>query len=356
MMSSRAHRPPLARVARELAVVAHEEVVARRNRPGRPVLGVASRDRDVGLGELLAVDEDDAVALGPGLSRQRDQPLDVGAACAAAASRERRGREDDDVAAARLAEVVDEPVREHAVGDPRLAAVRRPGAVERRLHRRGRDPVRVHHPLLDAEDDRDGERRSSAASRRRSAGGAADGGAGPSQRLDEPLGDADPPGLEVDVEHARLDERERDAGVELEHVVRRIRARPPRPCRAAGRRPRRPRDRRAGRRSRRPPRARGAPHAAAAAPSPRSTGRSSRSASRPPPTRLAATTTRRLAAGRQTVSPTASRSLGRSTTNEPSSPCGRPTRPSPTHSGPLPTSALIPNHPQGVPRDPLRSG
>src|SRR5205085_6651448 len=69
--------------------------------------------------------------------------------------------EDDDLAAVRVAEVVDEPVGEHTVGEARPAAHARPGAVQRRLHRRGRDSVRVDDVELHREDDpdrtRDGE-------------------------------------------------------------------------------------------------------------------------------------------------------------------------------------------------------
>ena len=55
----------------------------------------------------------------------------------------------------RRAEVVDEAIREHAVGEPRLAAGSGPRAVERRLHRRRRDPVRIDDERLDREHDRD---------------------------------------------------------------------------------------------------------------------------------------------------------------------------------------------------------
>ena len=67
-----------------------------------------------------------------------------------------RRLEDDHVAARRVAEVVEEAIREHAIGEARLAAGRRTRAVERRLHRRRRDAVRVDDPRLDREDDRDG--------------------------------------------------------------------------------------------------------------------------------------------------------------------------------------------------------
>ena len=63
--------------------------------------------------------------------------------------------EHDDVPALRITEVVDEPVREHSVRESRLAPRRRARAVERRLHRRGRDAVGIDHPRLDREHDRD---------------------------------------------------------------------------------------------------------------------------------------------------------------------------------------------------------
>ena len=89
------------------------------------------------------------------LAGQADQPLHEGAARTAADPRGRRRHEDDDLASLRLAKVVDQPVREHAVGEARLAAVRGLRAVERGLHRRRRDPVRIDDPRLDREHDRD---------------------------------------------------------------------------------------------------------------------------------------------------------------------------------------------------------
>ena len=68
---------------------------------------------------------------------------------------ERRRRENDDLAAVRVAEAVDQPVREHPVGEACLAAGAGPRAVQRRLHRRRRDPVRVDDVPLDQEHDHD---------------------------------------------------------------------------------------------------------------------------------------------------------------------------------------------------------
>jgi len=72
----------------------------------------------------------------------------------------RRRVEDDDVAALRAAELVADAAGEHPVGAAEQPACgetaeARPRAVERRLHRARRDPVRVDHPLLDREDDQD---------------------------------------------------------------------------------------------------------------------------------------------------------------------------------------------------------
>ena len=52
--------------------------------------------------------------------------------------------------------MVEEPVREHSVGVARLTAGLGAGAVQRRLHRRRRDAVRVDDERLDEQHDRDG--------------------------------------------------------------------------------------------------------------------------------------------------------------------------------------------------------
>src|SRR6266436_5494135 len=134
--------PPDPRVARLGPVVAHEEVVALRDlRPTARRLVVAAVRGDVRLLELDPVDVDDAVALADCLAGQADQALHERAAGAAANLRLRRRVEDDDLAPLRIAEVVDEAVREHAVAESRFATRRGLRAVERRFHRRRRDAV-----------------------------------------------------------------------------------------------------------------------------------------------------------------------------------------------------------------------
>src|SRR6266566_8175530 len=126
------YRAPAARVAGLPAVVAHEEVHALRHAPAAvPVLHVVlpSPGLHVRLVELLPVDPDEALrVLVDAIARQADQALDEGPARAAGALREidavlLRRIEDDDLAPVRVAEVVDQPVREHAVGEACLAVL-----------------------------------------------------------------------------------------------------------------------------------------------------------------------------------------------------------------------------------------
>src|SRR5436190_2190269 len=117
---------------------------------------VAAARLDVALAQSLAVDRDEAVRLLDGLARQADQPLDEGPArVAGGLGRRLRRVEDDDLAPAGAAEVVDEAVREYAVGEAGLASLARPGAVQGRLHRGRWDAVRVDDPFLDREHDQD---------------------------------------------------------------------------------------------------------------------------------------------------------------------------------------------------------
>src|SRR5579884_1984407 len=101
------HAAPGARVAGVLAVVADEEVVVLRHVPraGRRVAELPVR---VVLLQRPAVDRDHAAVLGHGFPRQPDQPLDERAALAALLHGELRRLEDDDLAALRVLEAVDE--------------------------------------------------------------------------------------------------------------------------------------------------------------------------------------------------------------------------------------------------------
>src|SRR6186713_1814272 len=153
------HGSPLSGVARLRAVVAHHEVVAGRDLHGPELLARAPVRLEVRLPQLLAVDEDVPEALLQahldGVAGQPDEPLDERAAGAALHPRSIRRVEDDDLSAAGVAQVVDEPIREYAVGEARLAAGCGTRAVERRLHRGGRNAVRVDDVRLDEEHDRD---------------------------------------------------------------------------------------------------------------------------------------------------------------------------------------------------------
>src|SRR5207248_9778428 len=138
----------------------HHEVLVRRDGPGLPEM-LAVRKSTLGgyirlfeLDELLGaglLDQDEAlVVLVHGLAGEADHALHEGAAFAAPRGGRLRRVEDDDVAARRSAEVETDAAGEHAVARvAETAGVRRPfRAVERRLHRGGRDAVRVDDPLL----------------------------------------------------------------------------------------------------------------------------------------------------------------------------------------------------------------
>src|SRR5487761_1618872 len=156
-------RPPLPRIARLGAIVSHEEVVAQGHLPTLSIMrGVcqAPLSLDVRFFELVEglaavrLDPDKAlVVLLDRLPGQPDQPLDEGAAGAAFHEREPRRVEDDDLAAMRAGDIEADPAGEHAVAVAGLAAEGGPRAVQRRLHRRGGDPVRVDDVRLQGEDD-----------------------------------------------------------------------------------------------------------------------------------------------------------------------------------------------------------
>src|SRR5262245_10740706 len=95
------HRAPEAGVARGGAVVAQQEILAARHMPAAALV-IATPGTDVGLGELPAVDEDEAAAFADRLPRQPDQALHEGTAGAADLSSSPRRPEDDDVAPSRF--------------------------------------------------------------------------------------------------------------------------------------------------------------------------------------------------------------------------------------------------------------
>src|SRR4029079_10905895 len=102
---------------------------------------------EIRLSQLLAVDEDIPEALLQadldGVAGEPDEPLDERAARAALDARSIGGVEDDYLSPTPFAQVIDRAVREDSVGEARLAGGGRARAVERRLHRRGGNAVRV---------------------------------------------------------------------------------------------------------------------------------------------------------------------------------------------------------------------
>src|SRR3954463_1584520 len=150
---------PTPRAAGVAAVVAHEEVAALRHVPARATVGGVLRaplPRDVGLVQPDPVDPDEGLpVLAHEVARQPDQALHERAALAALLLGRRRRVEDHDLAAVRLPEAGDAAVGDHAAGDARLATGAGARAMQRGLHRGGRDPVRVDDPGLDREHDRD---------------------------------------------------------------------------------------------------------------------------------------------------------------------------------------------------------
>src|SRR6266540_979791 len=117
------HEAPDARVARMRAVVPLHQVHAagdtaersgRRNVEHGLRVGVAPAQWDVRLVQAAAVDVREPVTLQPDLPGQSDDALDEDSA-RALRTRRLRGTEDDDLASARIAEVVDEAVGQDAV-------------------------------------------------------------------------------------------------------------------------------------------------------------------------------------------------------------------------------------------------
>src|SRR5919197_3578579 len=127
----------------------------------RALEAAAPTARQVRLSQRLAVDADDVVdAHAHRVAGQPDQALDEDAAGPARARSLGRVRhvEDDHLAALRLTEEVDEARGDDAVREAGLATVRWSRAMQRRLHRRRRNPVGAHEPGLGTADDGKGKR------------------------------------------------------------------------------------------------------------------------------------------------------------------------------------------------------
>src|SRR5204863_1688665 len=110
------------------------------------------------FGRVGFLDRDETlVVLVHRVAGEADHPLHERAAFAALVGDPLRRVEDDDVAAGRRSEVEADAAREHAVARVAEAAGIRGAlrAVQRRLHGGGRDPVRVHDPLLERDHDQD---------------------------------------------------------------------------------------------------------------------------------------------------------------------------------------------------------
>src|SRR5919106_270868 len=152
------HRAPLPAVAGLGPVVAHHEVLPCGHVRGEVPPPTALR-LDVRLLEPLAVHPDDAVSLLEVIAGKADEPLHEGlpgAAALEAAGRRGRRLEHDDLAALRIAEAIDETVREHPVRETRHAPRRGLRAMERGLHRGRGNAVRVDDPGLDGKHRPDG--------------------------------------------------------------------------------------------------------------------------------------------------------------------------------------------------------
>jgi hypothetical protein len=138
------------------AVVPEEEIPIARHSPVA-ALPVAELRVHVRLVEPPAVDEDDSVALHDGVAGESDQALDESPRRVAATRCGRRRVEDDDLAAPRTFEDVGEPVRDHTVVEGGEAPCSRPSAVQRRLHRRRRNPIRLRDLRLEHEHEGHGD-------------------------------------------------------------------------------------------------------------------------------------------------------------------------------------------------------
>src|SRR5829696_9537805 len=110
---------PHAAVAGLRAVVAHHEVVTLGDLPRPVVLLVALAGLQVRLRESLPVDVDRAVPLRDDLPRKANQALYERPTGSTTLPCGRWRLKNDNVAALRVPQVVDEAVREHAVREPR---------------------------------------------------------------------------------------------------------------------------------------------------------------------------------------------------------------------------------------------
>jgi hypothetical protein len=134
---------PAARVTGHGSVVTQDEIPVLRAASPTAALLAAVRGPKVGLGKPGAVDEQVSRPHRDRLPGQPHDPFDERAANAAGSLDLGWRPENDDVASFGLVESVDESVGDDSIGDPRLAAVGRFGAVKGRLHGRGGDPIRL---------------------------------------------------------------------------------------------------------------------------------------------------------------------------------------------------------------------
>ena len=140
------------------SVVAEYEVVTRRD--ARPPVGFVTSERriDVRLDETVAIDVDDPVAFRHEFAGKPDDALDEGRIPVAQSTSLRclGSSEDDDLSPLRIIEPVRKPVGDHTVAESPLAEVCGYRAVERWLHRRRGDAVRLGDLCLKRQDEGNG--------------------------------------------------------------------------------------------------------------------------------------------------------------------------------------------------------
>jgi hypothetical protein len=150
--------PPAARVTRHGSVITENEVSTAWVASPAPGFVTAVSRPKIRLIQQCAVDEDASALHRDGLSGQADDPFEEGPAAVTRSFDLRRTLEEDDVASFGFVEPVDEAVGDDSVGDSRLAAADRFGAVEGRLHRRRRDSIRLCDFGLEDEQTGDSQR------------------------------------------------------------------------------------------------------------------------------------------------------------------------------------------------------